>query len=155
MLKGFEYWKSPRIKVYIQIYWVIYLLFFGYLMWAAIQLRNPLAFIFLALVPYAFLQMYKIIRKPFHPIKNKIAQIDPALFRNIDNESQSMRPKSTIKKSMEEKIFIATLIKFKESIHNPEIKRYAYNINYIVQSSMYTLCIWFLGTFLEIFLSVK
>jgi hypothetical protein len=130
----------------------MYFLFAALLAWQTIQSKNASAFVFPAMVPYAFLLTYRFIRKPFYPIKSKIEQTDPVLYRDIIHKSKSLRQASPIKESQEEKLFIFTLMKFKESIQNPEMKAYAYNTNFLVVSSMVTLSIWFIGTFLAIYL---
>ena len=138
--------------MYFLIYWAICFLFYIFLIWQTIQSNNPGSFIFPAMLPYTILQMYRNIRKPFHPIKNKIEQTEPTLYRDIIHKLKSLSHGKPIKESQEEKLFIFVLMKFKESIHNPEIKRYAYNINSVVRSSEATLAIWFIGTFAAIYL---
>ena len=97
-----------------------------------------------------FLQIFRTIRKPTYQIKSKIEQTDPVLYRETVQRSKELKPALPIKESQEGKLFVFTLQKFKESIHNQEIKAYATNTKLLFISSLVSLTSWFLGSLLII-----
>jgi hypothetical protein len=149
MLKGFDYWKSPKIKSALKTFWVLYIPFCILLTWLTLQKQNVSIFIFGAILPYILLLMFRAIRKPFNGVRNKIEVIDPSFFQELINQSESF---STSENKIEEGKFRAAVFNWSKEIQNQEIKSYIDNTKFYMLSSMLTLSIWFLGLFLVIYL---
>ena len=153
---GFDYWASERIPSFLRIYWIGSNIVFALAIVLAIILRCPAAFVVLGFLPHFVLFMFRFVNKPFVNLEENLMRIDPSLYQSLVVKSEQIRGVKIFTseaKCRAGRLQSALLQRKKDRGVDRRIMAFKRNVTRVNNSQMLALSLWFLTSFLLVFIS--
>ena len=153
MRKGFEYWASKTIPLFLKVYWVTYSMVYLFALWQTFINNDPCIFMIIGFLPYLIVVIFRRIHKPAFDLENSILEIDPVFYKTLADKSVKIKGRRLLRSKSKQTNFFYTLLTSDTLNVDSRIAHFIKNNLRIMTSGDISLSIWFFTSFfLVIFL---
>jgi uncharacterized RDD family membrane protein YckC len=157
--EGFHYWRSEKIPSLLRTYWIGSVIVFTLAVGIAIVWHRPLVFFVFGFMPYYVLLIVRIVRKPFLNLGENLKTIDPNFYELLVQKGHDMHSLNILtslsnhSKHREGRLQAAFLNWEEDTALDQRLVFYRRNVKRFINSSMAILSLWFLTSFVLLFVS--